>query len=157
MGTDLALLGLRVCLGTIFVVHGADKLGWDMGVFWREDNLMDYSFFHLQSFVGVVAGLFEFLSIEQARTLSMIAALTEFMAGWAIILGVITRVAALLLCILMTVAVYYHLPLGFYANNGGYEWAMLCLGASQVMVFMGAGRFSISGIFRAVTTAESQA
>ena len=46
--------------------------------------------------------------------------------------------------------------LAFYANNGGYEWAMLCLGASQVMVFMGAGRFSISGIFRAVTTAESQ-
>lgn len=156
MGTDLALVGLRVCLGSIFIVHGADKLGWDSGVFWREDNLLDYTLIQLQGFTQLVAGLFGFLSEDQIRYLALSAALIELIAGWALALGFFTRHAALLLSGLMIVAIYFHLPQGFYARDGGFEWAMLCLAGSQVMVFMGAGRFSVSGIFRAVTTAESQ-
>lgn len=157
MGTDLALVGLRVCLGSIFIMHGADKLGWDIGIFWREDNVMEYTFIQLQGFMQLVAGLLGFLSEDQVRYLSLFAALTELVAGWALALGLFTRLAALLLSGLMIVAIYFHLPQGFYAREGGFEWAMLCLAGSQVMVFMGAGMFSVSGIFRAVATAESQA
>lgn len=156
MGGDLALVGLRVCLGTIFIVHGADKLGWDIGVFLREDHLLEYTVQNLESFTRVVAELFSFLTPEQAQTLALTAAVVELFAGWAVLLGILIRPAALLLCGLMAVAIYFHWPNGFYASNGGYEWAMLCLAGSQVMVFMGPGRFSLSGITRAVTTAESQ-
>ena len=158
MQMDLAVLFLRVCLGSIFVVHAGVKLGWqDISVFWTTENLIASTLYHLGPFIRLVAHTFDFLTLEQAKILAITAALIEFTGGCLLIIGFFTRFAALWLCLLMLGAIYYHLPNGFSAAIGGYEWALLCLAGSQVLLFLGSGSFSLDGLLRAINTAESRA
>ncbi len=157
MRQDLTLVFLRVCLGAIFIYHARMKLGWmEFSILWETDNLIHYTYTQLGPFIQLVSQTLSFLSPSQAEFMAIMAALVEYFAGWAILLGFLTRTAALLLCILMTVAIYFHLPYGFNGAQGGFEWAMLCLAGSQSLLG-GAGRFSIEGLISAITTAESQA
>ncbi len=158
MRMDLAVLFLRICLGTIFVVHAGAKLGWqDIAFFWQTEDLITTTLNNLGPFIRLVSYNFDFLPPDLARLTAISAALTEFIGGWALILGFLTRFASLLLCLLMLGAVWYHHPWGFSAASGGYEWALLCLAASQTLLFLGSGCFSLDGLLRAINTAESRA
>lgn len=157
MRRDLSLLFLRVCLGAIFIYHARMKLGWtDFSVFWNHDGILDYTYTQLGPFIQLVVQKLDFLSSELAETLAITAALVEYFGGWALLAGFFCRTAALLLCGMMVVAIYFHLPYGFDGAQGGFEWAMLCLAGCQ-MLLMGPGRFSAEQLFSAITTAESQA
>lgn len=83
---DCALLVLRLALGIIFVIHGYGKL------FGNAPGM--------EAFTGMVAGL----GFPAPALFAYIAALTEFLGGIAMILGIFTKPASVLLAIVMLVA-----------------------------------------------------
>lgn len=121
---DRALFFLRLGVGIIFLVHGLGKL-LAIGPF--------------ASGIEGTAAYFESFGIPAALLAAWIAALIETLGGLSVILGLWTRLAALLLSLNMFVAILVvHLPQGFYKSNG--EFPLLLLLASLTLLFAGAGR-----------------
>lgn len=124
---DLALLLGRLILGVIFVAHGYQKL-FVLGV----DN---------------VGKFFEGVGIPAPLFFAWVVSLVEFFGGIAVILGVLTRWAALGLAIIMVVATLtVKLPVGLIAPPGqgaGYELDLALLGLALVLLLVGPGRASL--------------
>jgi putative oxidoreductase len=130
---DSARAILRVVLGVIFFAHGAQKmLGWFGG----------YGFTGTMGFftnVMHIPALFAFLAIA-----------AEFFGGLGLILGFLTRIAALGILANMIVAVtMVHHQFGFFMNwtgaqkGEGYEYHLLALAITAFLMIRGAGAHSI--------------
>ncbi|HTP43959.1 MAG TPA: DoxX family protein [Candidatus Acidoferrum sp.] len=117
----LALLLLRAGLGIVFIFHGYPKL------FTHTHEIM--SAFGKMGFPGFfvyIAGVF------------------EFFGGIVLILGLFTRIAALLLAGEMTVAVLkVHLPQGAITDVKNYEFPMMMAVACFALATIGAGMLSL--------------
>lgn len=123
---DVALLLVRLALGTIFIAHGGQKL----------------FVFGLSG----VAGSFGQMGIPMAQVVGPMVAFVEFGSGIAIILGVLTRLAALGVAITMLGAVWFvHLPNGFFLPRG-FEFNLALLGLAFALVSAGAGAYSIDSM-----------
>ena len=121
-GWGLAIL--RVVVGIVFLVHGFQKL-----------FLMGF---------GGVAGMMEGLGVPAPGMFAVILTLVELLGGLALILGLFTRVAAIPLAIDMLVAILtVHLPNGFSAVNGGYEFTLVLLAASIALAVAGSGEAAL--------------
>jgi putative oxidoreductase len=122
-----APLALRLAVGVIFLMHGAQKL---FGVFGGSGIEGTAQYFEQ---VGIVPGVFW----------AWVAGLVEFFGGLALLLGAFTRYAALLLATQMLVAIFaVHLPYGFFLPQG-FEYAFALLGASVTLLFSGAGELAL--------------
>ena len=134
---------LRLVLGVVFLAHGLPKL---LPVFGGSPT--------------ETAAMFEASGLHPALLLVLIVGVIELFGGAAIILGVWTRFAAILLAINMGVAIWkIHLPHGFFLNlslepgvGHGYEFAMVLLGGLVCLLLNGPGAMSIDG-YRARTGA----
>ncbi len=134
---------LRLVLGVVFLAHGLPKL---LPVFGGSP--------------AETAAMFEASGLQPALLLVLTVGVIELFGGAAIILGVWTRFAAILLAINMGVAIWkIHLPHGFFLNlslepgvGHGYEFAMVLLGGLVCMLLNGPGAMSIDG-YRARTGA----
>lgn len=120
---DCASLLLRLSFGSILLAHGLIKI-----------------------FVFTVAGTVGFF--ESLGFPAIVAYLTifgEVAGGLAIILGVYTRLAALLTLPILLGATYVHLGSGFlFSNpNGGWEFPALLVILAIVITMQGAGKYSI--------------
>jgi len=132
---------LRLALGVVFLAHGLPKL---LPVFGGSP--------------AETAAMFEASGLQPALLLVLIVGVIELFGGAAIILGVWTRFAAILLAINMGVAIWkIHLPHGFFLNlslepgvGHGYEFAMVLLGGLVCLLLNGPGAVSIDG-YRART------
>ena len=124
----MQLLGiaiLRLVVGIVFTAHGAQKL-FVIGV-------------------GAVAHMFQGMGIPFAHAAAIVVAIVEFAGGIALILGLVTRYAALLLAIDMAVAVgKVHLHNGLFANKGGYEFPLTLLAACVMLALAGPGSPALS-------------
>lgn len=124
---------LRLFLGGVMFPHGAQKmLGWWGGGGWQ----------------GTVKAFTENMHIPPA--LAMAAIITEFVGALCLVLGIFTRIWALGMGILITVAaVKVHMAYGFFMNwygkqkGEGYEYHLLVLGMSIALLIMGGGKLSI--------------
>jgi putative oxidoreductase len=97
----LALLVLRLVLGTIMIAHGYHKV-WG-------------GFHHHMDFVG---------SLGLPKWLAYLSAGTEFFGGIAIVLGLFTRFFSLAFMIEMGVAIWkVHFKNGL-TGNGGFEFPL---------------------------------
>ena len=128
---SLAPLALRLSAGIIFAAHGAQKLfGWFGG-------------YGLEGTGQWMASI----GLEPGYLMALLAGSAEFFGGLALILGVLTRPAALALAGTMVVAIVtVHLQNGLFMSNNGYEFGLSLLAISVALVFSGAGRIAIDNV-----------
>ena len=118
---------LRVVLGIIFLVHGWQKL---------------FGF----GFHGV-AGFFGTLGIPLPAITSIVVTLVEFFGGLALLLGLFTRWAAILIAIDMFGAIFFvHLKNGFFNHVQGYEYPLILAVSALSFVWGGPGPLSLDAV-----------
>jgi putative oxidoreductase len=77
---------------------------------------------------------------------AVVVTLVEFLGGLALLLGLLTRWAAIPLAVGMLVAMLtVHLQAGFFLPNG-YEYALTLLAANVGLVLLGSGEASVDGL-----------
>jgi putative oxidoreductase len=68
----------------------------------------------------------------------------EFGGGILVVLGLLTRIAALAILVDMLVAIFkVHLPHGLFSQNGGFEFPLTCAAIAFSLIFFGAGPISL--------------
>ena len=138
LGTDgdWVITIVRIVLGVVFFAHGAQKaLGWFGGA-------------GLQSTVRVFR--------EQLRIpapLGLLSVAAEFLGGLGLIVGLLSRIAALGIAVVMIVAlVAVHGKFGFFMNwygekqGHGIEYHILVLALALAVMVKGAGAFSLDQV-----------
>jgi putative oxidoreductase len=136
---------VRVLLGLVFFVHGAQKmLGWFGG----------YGF---AGTMGFFTG-----TLHIPAVLAFLAIAAEFFGGLGLIVGLFTRVAAFGIAANMLVAiVMLHSHFGFFMNwsgaqkGEGFEYHLLALAMSVFLIIGGAGPLSIDRTLSGGTYARS--
>ncbi len=130
---DVSGVVLRMGLGAVFFAHGAQKLfGWFGG--YGYSGTMGF----FTGYLGIPA-LFAFLAI-----------MAEFFGALGLLSGLLTRVSAFGIAIVMVVAILMiHLQYGFFMNwsgkqqGEGIEYHLLALTISTVLMINGGGRWSL--------------
>ncbi len=121
-------LPIRMALGSIMFAHGAQKI---FGA-WGGKGLSVWM-------SGVAP-----LGLQPSWVWLSAAAFAEFAGGAMVLLGLFTRIGALLIAIVMGVAIYgVHWNNGFFLNSGGFEYPLALLGMALALVMMGGGNASL--------------
>lgn len=125
---DYAALPLRVAFGVIFVVHGAQKLfGWFGGA-------------GLESTASSLASH----GLSPGFAWALFVGAAELLGGIALLLGFLTRWAAIGLAIRTVVALFLvNARAGFSATQGGIELPLAMLGGLLALVCTGAQRYAL--------------
>ncbi|AEE23593.1 MAG: DoxX family protein [Alteromonadaceae bacterium] len=130
----LSALALRIPVGIIFIAHGAQKLFGAFGGYGLEGT----------------GQWMASIGLEPGYTLAFLAGSAEFFGGIALLVGLLTRPAAVVLAITMLVAIFsVHISNGLFMANNGYEYALALLAASVSLMFSGAGKLSIDSAIAA--------
>jgi putative oxidoreductase len=135
LGTDgdWAVTILRIVLGVVFFAHGAQKaLGWFGGS-------------GLRSTVHIFRD-----NLHIPVPLAVLSVAAEFLGGLGLIVGLLSRVAALGIAIVMMVAlIAVHGRFGFFMNwygekkGHGIEYHILVLALALAVMIKGAGPLSL--------------
>jgi putative oxidoreductase len=119
---------LRLVIGVVFFMHGSQKL---------------FGAFGGRGIAGAIAAA-QSVSFAPAWFWGWALACTEFVGGVLLLLGLLTRYAALALCIPMVVAVFkVHLPNGFFLPRG-FEFALAMLMGLISLLFSGPGGMTLN-------------
>ena len=134
--TGWSSLIARVGLGAVMLPHGAQKLLGEFG---------GYGFSGTMNFFTQ--------SMHIPAPLAFIAIATEFFGALALLSGILTRVAATGMLVLMAVAVAtVHLQNGFFMNwygsqkGEGFEYHLLVATLALVLMVAGGGKFSVDSL-----------
>jgi putative oxidoreductase len=133
---DYTLTMVRAVLGVIFFAHGAQKVfGWFGG----------------PGFDGTMVFFTQNLGIP--AFFAVLAILAESLGSLGLIFGLLSRIAAFGITIVMAVAVFLvHAPNGFFMNwagnqkGEGFEFHLLVLAMSLLIMVRGAGASSLDRI-----------
>ncbi len=133
-GNDNAALIARLALGIAILPHGLQKLLGMLG---------GYGFGPTVEF---------FTGIGVPAFIAVLIILGESFGALFLILGLISRVSAAGIALIMLGAVFMvHLPNGFFMNwygaqkGEGFEYHLLALGLALIVVLRGGGRWSLDG------------
>lgn len=132
---DYALGLARFLMGIVFFAHGAQKmLGWFGGL----------------GFSGTIS---LFAKLGMPTFVALFAIFVEFFGGLGLLVGLLSRVAALGIIVEMIGAVLtVHLPNGFFMNwagnqkGEGIEYHIITIALALLIVVRGAGAFSLDSL-----------
>jgi putative oxidoreductase len=130
---DPAALIMRLVLGAVFFAHGAQMVfGWFGG----------------QGLTGTLDFFTQQLDLPLAVAALIIAA--QFLGSIGLIIGFLTRIAALGIFVVMAGAIYLvHLPNGFFMNwygnqqGEGFEYHLLAMALALALMIRGGGLASV--------------
>jgi putative oxidoreductase len=133
---DPLLALVRVVVGIVFLAHGTQKVfGWFGG----------------SGFTGTMQFFTQTMRIP--ALLAFLAIMAEFAGGLGLIFGLLGRVAAFGIFVNMLVAVaMVHRKVGFFMNwlgqqkGEGFEYHLLALALTLLLMVRGSGAFSIDRI-----------
>ena len=128
---DLAILIVRVVVGLVMIAHSLPKLFWKRTLFnkkWRQD----YGF---------------------PKGSVLLTGLIQAVGGLALVIGVFTQLASLILVLNMLVATYISIWIHrepFLSTPAGKGWDVnfLLIGALVALIFLGDGMYSLVGWLR---------
>jgi putative oxidoreductase len=131
----LGSLALRLPVGIILVAHGAQKLfGWFGG-------------YGLEGTGQWMASI----GLGPGYLMALLAGSAEFFGGIALILGLLTRPAALVSAFTMLVAIFsVHISHGLFMSNNGYEFALSLFAAALALTIQGGGSYAIDNKLQTV-------
>lgn len=122
---DITQIGLRSAIGVIFIIHGFGKFGNPGFGGW------------IQS-MGIPAEM------------QIPIALAEFVPGILIIIGVLSRISASLISIVMLGAIFLVKGASSLTGDKGYEFDLILLAASLVVIAAGPGRISLAHVAKKI-------
>ena len=121
---DVALMGLRAAIGTIFIVQGSGK------------------------FAPGVAGFLTSLGLPVELQIPI--ALAETIGGIFLIIGVLSRISSSILSIIMLGAIFHVKGASNLTGEGGYAIDLLLLAGVLLVIVAGPGRVSISHVVKKI-------
>lgn len=138
--TDWVQFAVRIILGIVFFAHGAQKmLGWFKG----------------PGLKNSIKSLDEHMHIPAA--LGFVAIAAEFFGGAGLIVGLLSRIAAAGIAVIMVVAIVrVHGRHGLFLNwfgdreGHGYEYHLLALALAIVVIVRGSGALSLDHVLFSV-------
>lgn len=133
--SDFAATVSRIILGLVILPHGAQKLlGWYGG----------YGFTASMGYFTDQLGI--------PAVLALLAIVAESFGALGLILGFLSRIAAVGVGAVMAVASFYHLPNGFFMNwfgnqaGEGIEFHLLAIALAVAVVIRGSGALSVDAL-----------
>lgn len=132
--TDAAYRGLgsmvvRITLAIPLIVAGAGKL---LGVGPKASGI--------DGFAGMLAGM----GVPAPELAAWAVGSIELVGGLLILIGLFTRMAAVLAAVVMAAAtVFVHVPNGFVAGDGGFEYTLVLALIAVSLVISGPGALSL--------------
>jgi putative oxidoreductase len=128
MKNTVAPLLLRLCLAAVFIFHGQAMVSEDWGTNWDKPQ----------------EGHESLPKAAQAAV-----AWGQLLGGAAMVLGFLTRLAALGLGAIMAGAIAtVHWPHGFDLQKGGYEYNVVLIAICLVLLLTGPGPLAADRLFR---------
>jgi len=128
---------IRVVTGIIFLAHGYQKL--------------------FVNGVHSVAGNFEHMGMPLPTLNAALASSAEFGCGLMLAIGLLTRLAAIPLAIVMVVAfLTVHGKNGLFLDHQGYEYVLELFAANVALMFLGSGPLAADRILAAVARSAPQ-
>ncbi len=134
-GNDLAALIARLALGLVILPHGMQKL---LGMFGG---------------YGFSATVDYFTGTGIPYLIAVLIVLGESFGALFLIIGLISRISAAGIALIMLGAVFLvHLPNGFFMNwfgaqkGEGFEYHILALGLALIVILRGGGMWSLDGM-----------
>lgn len=125
--TDAATLLLRLVLGVILAAHGAQKV--------------------FEFTPAGTAASFAQMGVPLASVAGPAVAWFELIGGALLVLGLATRLVALLAAADMVGAlVLVHLSSGLFSSNGDYEQVLILAAAGVALALLGAGTWSLDAV-----------
>jgi putative oxidoreductase len=117
---DCGITVLRIAVGAVFVMHGSQKL---------------------HHFSDTVNG---FTKMGLPTAVAYYAIFAESIGGVLLVLGLLTRVGAILIAGVMAGAfVKVHHQNGFFLQHGGYEYVLVLFAACVTLLLAGSGPLAV--------------
>ncbi|MGV7226431.1 MAG: DoxX family protein [Nitrosopumilus sp.] len=122
---DITHWGISASIGVIFIVHSLKKFDPS----WQE----------------------WLISVGIPPELQLPIALTEFIGGILLVVGVLTRITSSIFAVILLGAIFYiRWENGFFISKGGWEWDLVMLSAVLAIIVAGPGRISISYLVKRI-------
>ena len=122
---DITHWGIRASIGAIFIVHSLKKFDPS----WQE----------------------WLITIGVPPEMQIPIALAELIGGICLVVGVLTRVAASIMAVILLGAIFHiRWENGFFVSQGGWEWDLVMLAVVLTIIAAGPGRISISHVVKKI-------